>query len=249
MTIRSVTTLAILLAFSQQVANALPSEQVLLQNLQKAEKEYGANDQRTGELAFALGRVYHCQHQTDRQDVMFNRAMKIFQKSQGTNGDLLRYYSDELARVYLDEGRKEQSETLFKTALAIGQKLPGKDKTYCVPNTLGGLAQLYESQGKYAEAEAALQDRINMRKRFMNAGQVDLALVDLASLYTSWGKYDKASPLFDELLKISPMPTQVKVCYTTFLNKTAAAKQSGGAITSINKPTDNAPKPSGSVSQ
>lgn len=211
--------LLLLCVAQSPVAMAALSEQQLLANLKKTEAQCGGTDQRTAEYLFVVGKYYQSQKQYARSQPMFDRAMRIFECSPGKNGDLLRYYSDELARAYSEQGKKEQAEKLFNRSLALGRKLPGKDATFVVPNTLAGIAQLYESQGRYPEAEKALKERIEMRHRFMNAGQVDIALVDLAMLYTNWGKYDEAKPLFDELFKISPMPAQVKQAYTAYLSK------------------------------
>jgi tetratricopeptide (TPR) repeat protein len=201
------------------------TEQQLLGELKRTEHQFGKDDSRTAEFVFNVGTFYHRQRQEEKAQRMFARAMKVFAAHQGNHADLLRYYSDQLARLDMEEGKKEDSEKLFKQAVALGDRLPGKDKTYAVPNTLAGLASLYESEGRYPEAEAALRERIEMRHRFMNAGQVDLALVDLAELYTRWQKYDQAQHVFDELLHISPMPVQVRQAYSAFLSKTSSKSQ------------------------
>lgn len=203
-------------------ANAQPNESQWLSSLQKTEKQFGACDQRTAELQFTVGKYYHSQKQYEKSQVLFKKAMCTFEKNPGKNSDLLRYYSDELARADMEQGKTREAETLFKRALSIGRQLPAKEKTYALPNTLGGIAALYQSEGKFAEAETALKERIQLRHRFMNSNQVDPALVDLANLYTAWGKYDEARKLFDELFKISPMPVAVKEGFSTFMNKSNA---------------------------
>src|SRR5688572_10967913 len=76
------------------------SEAVWLSNLAKAERQHGAHDTKTAEFLFAVGKYYHRQKQYDRQEIMFKRAMDIFQRSPGKNSDLLRFYSGQLADVY-----------------------------------------------------------------------------------------------------------------------------------------------------
>ncbi|HEY9789277.1 MAG TPA: tetratricopeptide repeat protein [Candidatus Obscuribacterales bacterium] len=220
-------TLAVLAGSSSGLwmsANA-QTEQQLLTELKRTEHQFGKNDTRTAEFAFSVGNFYHRQQQNEKAQPMFARAMSVFEAHQGNHADLLRYYSDQLARIDMEEGKKGESEKLFKQAIALGDRLPGKEKTYAVPNTLAGLAALYESECRYPEAEAALKQRLEMRHRFMNAGQVDLALVDLAELYTRWQKYDQAQHVFDELLHISPMPVQVRQAYSAFLSKTSSKSQ------------------------
>lgn len=221
----------LLVALSLVVAYAAPafaeqSEQQWLKNCSHSEQCYGKTDSRTGEMAFALGNFYHKQHQYDREAGAYTKAMHIFEQSPGKNGDMLRYYSDALARVYFEEQKLDQAEKLYKRAIEIGERLPGKDKTYVLPNTLQGLAQVYIAQNKFPQAEAALKERIELRHRFLNQGEVDIALLDLAKLYTQWGKLDQARKLYDELLTMPKISVDVKDGYANFLARSACKQTS-----------------------
>jgi tetratricopeptide (TPR) repeat protein len=144
------------------------------------------------------------------------------EKTPGKNSDMLRYYSDELARVYSSEGKYDKAEAMFKRAIALGEALPGKEKTYVVPHSLAGLAEVYVAQERFAEAETAIKKRIELRQRFMNAGQVDPAYTELANLYTKWGKLEQAKGVIDLLLTMPTPPGEVKTAvatYTAAVNK------------------------------
>lgn len=200
----------LILSIQTARAESAPTEQQWLSKLKASEQSFGKSDARYGEMLFAVGNFYHKNGNAQREQAMYGAAMHIFEKSPGKNGDMLRFYSDQLARVYAEEGKYEQAESLFKRAVKLSDQLPGKDKTYVVPNMLAGMAEMYMAQGRYADAEAALKQRIEMRHRFMNAGQIDVAKTELANLYTKWGKLEEAKTVIDELLTMPNVPSQVK---------------------------------------
>lgn len=206
-----------------RAANTETTEQQWLSKLHHVEQTCGTNKQSYGEMLFAVGNFYHRQGNLVRSEEMFARAMKIFQSEPGNHGDLLRYYSDQLARVYAEEGKSQEAETLFKRAIALADQMPGKDKTFVVPQTLAGLSSLYVNQKRYDDAENATKQRIQLRHRFMNAGQVDVAYVDLANIYIKAGKLDQAKDVIDLLLTMQNPPAEVK----TAIGSYADAKSSG----------------------
>ncbi|MGD1711822.1 tetratricopeptide repeat protein, partial [Dapis sp. BLCC M172] len=71
-----------------------------------------------------------------------------------------------------------------------------------IANSLHNLAQLYNYQRKYSEAEPLLQEALAMRKLFFSTEDPDVAvsLNDLGSLYHFSGKYSEAEPLLQEAL-------------------------------------------------
>ncbi len=211
-----------LLVQSVRTASAL-TEQQWLSKLKQTEQSVGKDNDRYGEMLFAVGNFYHKGNHWNQEQAMYESAMRVFEKSPGKNGDLLRFYSDALARIYLEEGKLDKSEMLFKRALKIGAQIPGPEKAFMVPHTLGGMAQLYIAQGKFSEAEGALKQRIDMRSQFYEAGQVDLTKVDLANLYITWGKYPEAKTVMDELLSMQSPPAQVKGVVANYTAATSKA--------------------------
>lgn len=193
-----------------------PTEQQWLSKLKESERSIGKNKAEYGEMLFAVGNFYHKQNNTSREQAMYDAAMKVFEQSPGKNSGILRFYSDALGRVYLEEGKYERAEPLFKRAVSLGETLPGKESTFVVPHTLGAMADMYIAQGRFPEAEAALNRRIQMRHRFINAGQVDVAKADLANLYTKWGKLTEAKSVIDELLTMPKPPVEVKNAVATY---------------------------------
>ena len=82
------------------------------------------------------------------------------------------------------------------------QEFLANQKKYCpeifegdnypnVTENLNNLAKLYQSQGRYAEAEPLLIQALELRKRLLgeNHPHVAISLNDLAELYRSQGRY------------------------------------------------------------
>jgi tetratricopeptide (TPR) repeat protein len=66
------------------------------------------------------------------------------------------------------------------------------------------LAGLYDSQGKYKEAEPLYQQALALRQKLLGDDHPHVAtsLNNLAGLYKSQGKYKEAEPLYQQALNI-----------------------------------------------
>jgi tetratricopeptide (TPR) repeat protein len=78
-------------------------------------------------------------------------------------------------------------------------------KLEALATSLNNLASLYDSQGKYSEAELLYLDALEMRRRLFTGDHPDVAtsLNNLALLYNSQGKYSEAEPLYVDALAMS----------------------------------------------
>jgi tetratricopeptide (TPR) repeat protein len=94
-----------------------------------------------------------------------------------------------LAQDYLDRAIVLQTKFQSEQALAV---------------SLNSLALLYQSQGRYSEAEPLFLRSLEIRERQLGADHSDLAtsLNNLAAIYQAQGHYDKAEPLFLRSLEI-----------------------------------------------
>ena len=70
--------------------------------------------------------------------------------------------------------------------------------------SLNNLAGLYDSQGRYTEAEPLLLEALDLYKRLLgdNHPHVANSLNNLAALYYSQGRYTEAEPLYLEAINI-----------------------------------------------
>jgi tetratricopeptide (TPR) repeat protein len=92
----------------------------------------------------------------------------------------------------------------FRQAINILRKLSDKPNND-LANSLNNLAELYRSQGKWAEAEPLYKQALNIRRElFGNRPNNDLAtsLNNLAGLYESQERLAEAEILYNEALKI-----------------------------------------------
>ena len=71
--------------------------------------------------------------------------------------------------------------------------------------SLNNLALLYNSQGRYSEAEPLYLQALELRKHLLGEDHPDVAtsLNNLAGLYYSQGRYDQAEPLLVQALELS----------------------------------------------
>jgi CHAT domain-containing protein/Tfp pilus assembly protein PilF len=87
--------------------------------------------------------------------------------------------------------------------LVIDEKALGPDHPD-VAHSLNGLAGLYYSQGRYADAESLFQRSLAIREKALGRDHPDVAnsLNNLAGLYWSQGRYTDAEPLYQRSIAI-----------------------------------------------
>ncbi|GCL47330.1 tetratricopeptide repeat protein [Microcystis aeruginosa] len=110
------------------------------------------------------------------------------------------------------------------------QEFLANQKKYCpeifegdnypnITENLNNLAKLYQSQGRYEEAETLFLQALELRKQLLGDKHPDVSssLNGLAKLYDSQGKYEEAEPLFLQALAIAEQalgenhPTTVRI--------------------------------------
>jgi len=89
----------------------------------------------------------------------------------------------------------------FKKAIALQQEL---DVEAALSSSLNYLAGLYQSQGRYSEAEPLYLQALEIDRRSLPEDHPDLAsaLNNLAGLYESQGRYSEAEPLYLQAVEI-----------------------------------------------
>ncbi|MEM9154176.1 MAG: tetratricopeptide repeat protein, partial [Cyanobacteria bacterium P01_F01_bin.33] len=93
---------------------------------------------------------------------------------------------------------------LYQQALELSKELLGQ-KHPDVATSLNNLAALYESQGRYEQAEPLYQQALELRKELLGHKHPSVAtsLNNLAGLYRSQGRYEQAEPLYQQALEIA----------------------------------------------
>ncbi|MGH7204581.1 MAG: tetratricopeptide repeat protein [Nitrospiraceae bacterium] len=100
------------------------------------------------------------------------------------------------------QGRYAEAETLWESALKDAESFQPEDPRLVV--SLKNLAQLYDDQKKYADAEPLYQRLLAIDEKTLGPDHPDVAtiLYRLAKLYQARGKYAEAEPLYQRALAI-----------------------------------------------
>ncbi|MCH8805465.1 MAG: tetratricopeptide repeat protein, partial [Planctomycetes bacterium] len=114
-----------------------------------------------------------------------------------------------LWRVYLDDGDKAyaavryaEAEKLYKLSVTEAENFGRTDPRLAL--SLNNLAMLYDTQGKYDQAEPLFKRSLAINEKALGPEHPDVAasLNNLAELYRVQGKYDQAEPLYKRSLAI-----------------------------------------------
>jgi tetratricopeptide (TPR) repeat protein len=107
-----------------------------------------------------------------------------------------------IGNFYRGQGNYNFAEPWLREFLEVKQRLGGEHLDIAL--SLTHLALLYESQGKYEEAEPLFLSALEMYKRLLGEEHLDVAasLNNLAELYRSQGKYEEAEPLYRSALEM-----------------------------------------------
>ena len=103
--------------------------------------------------------------------------------------------------------------------------------------SLNDMAELYYSQGRYAEAEPLFIEALEMRKQLLGSAHPHVAksFNNLAGLYSDQGRYAEAEPLYTKAVTIRisqlgqahPHTQNVQREYLMFLQKVAFENRQG----------------------
>jgi tetratricopeptide (TPR) repeat protein len=110
-------------------------------------------------------------------------------------------YIAEGTKAY-QQGRFTEAEKYLLAALKEAEGFGREDSR--LATSLNNLAALYQTQGKYAEAEPRYKRSLAIREKLLGAEHPDVAasLNNLAELYRTQGKYAEAEPLYKRSLAI-----------------------------------------------
>ncbi len=126
------------------------AEPLLLESLKIHELNRGAEDYSMVFMLMYLSDFYIEQGHHAQAERHMKRAVRIAGKTLRPDSLELAAYMEKLARLYLDLGRPAEAETLLKQALAIDVK--GGWTLEELPLILAMFAEVYEKQGRHAEA-------------------------------------------------------------------------------------------------
>ncbi len=134
----------------------------------------------------------------------FSHAMSAAQNAaERMDTDSCGDITDWLMDFVMRQALQRTAIPLFELALQTRRTLKPENLT-AIANSLNDLALLYESQGRYSEAEPLYNEALKLDRAALPEGHPDIAtdLNNLAALYERQGRYPEAEPLYNEALQI-----------------------------------------------
>jgi CHAT domain-containing protein/tetratricopeptide (TPR) repeat protein len=168
------------------------------------EKGQSKDGERTGVLLDALGRNYMRRGLYPQAEAALKRSVEITEKRSGKDSIQTAIALNSLANLYREQGRYTDAEAVMLRSLALigkgGSLLSGLLGTSPLANTLIGamysnLAEIYQAQGRYAEAESTLKKALDAAANDPDKSNLSLVLNNMAVLYFQQGRYAEAEPL------------------------------------------------------
>jgi tetratricopeptide (TPR) repeat protein len=100
------------------------------------------------------------------------------------------------------QGKYKEAEKLWKAGLEAAESFGTQDPRYAT--SLNNLALLYQTQGRYADAEPFHKHALRSREKALGTDHPDVAqsLNNLAELYRAQARYGDAEPLHKRSLGI-----------------------------------------------
>ena len=114
--------------------------------------------------------------------------------------------NDEVNSLYR-QGHYDRAIVVAKKALQVAEQAGGPDHPD-VAQSLNNLAELYQTQGQYAQAEPLYKRSLAIWKALgPDHPDVATSLNNLAVLYDTQGQYAQAEPLYKRALAIGRRPS------------------------------------------
>ena len=159
-----------------------------------------------------LGRFYESQGFYNEAIPYREQCLRLKEQRLGANNPDVTTSLNELAKLYTIQGRYTKAEPLILRSLAIWEKQLEADHLLAVPSlinilavpSLDILAELYLSQGRYAEAEPLILRSLSIDEKVYGEDDPAIAthLNNLAVLYRNQGRYTEAEPIYLRSLSI-----------------------------------------------
>ncbi len=154
-------------------------------------------------------------------------------------GNLINYIPDDglltsfwgILIFYEGQGLYSQAETYCKYCLDITRSRLGEDHSDFAAS-VNNIAYLYESQGKYKEAEQFHVQALKLRQVGGHYSDIANSLNNLAELYRMQGRYKEAEPLYLKGIKlIKELLGEHHADFATILNNLALLYKAQGKYT------------------
>ncbi|WP_051463646.1 tetratricopeptide repeat protein [Leptolyngbya sp. PCC 6406] len=188
-------------AFMQKAIHAMPDlNSFFLQRLQLT--EVILPEATTPQLRETDGSTTHIDDARQRAHGLI-RQFEIAKTSNASPADLLSTYILPALEALAEVGAQKELRDLTQQFEGILSQIKVADSVQ-LASSLARLANLYNAQGRYGEAEPLYQKALTLCQRLLGSDHPDTAssLNNLAGLYESQGRYGEAEPLYLQALEI-----------------------------------------------
>ncbi len=151
----------------------------------------------------AMARVYMAYGQYEKAEPLAKRALAVAEKNSAPDDQRPLCLMD-LAYIYCNTGRLEQAELKCAESLELLEQIYGDTHPHAA-YTLRTLASVYQQQARYSQAQAALEQAMDiMQKTICIADPRAIApfQIDLANLLLAQARYDEAETYFEKALPV-----------------------------------------------
>lgn len=155
-----------------------------------------ADQLNTAKVLLFLGSLHSKEARFDSADVLFTRALAIYKKLQGPNGQSVATALDYLGGSYVRQGLYRKAEPILKRALTITENTSGQNSVDTAI-MLAEIGKTYAWEERFTQSESTLQKALALLEKLLPPTNPNVADVmsELGADYLRQGRYDDAEPL------------------------------------------------------
>lgn len=171
----------------------------------------------------SMARVYIACGGYEKAQPLLERALNQAQATNASDSELCACLIDS-AYLYKEQGNLSRAETMCRLGLALQEKIHYANHPY-VADTLRILSEICRGQGRYEEAESALERAIAIIRAVRPEDGQEIAPfnVDMARLLTDRGDYADAESYFQDAINVIDQSFGPEHLYTAKVRCSMAA--------------------------
>jgi tetratricopeptide (TPR) repeat protein len=165
---------------------------------------FGESSGAASDCRFLLAESLRCRAKSKEASWLYQKSIDLFDAKQNGRVAFVADNKFGLARIEDQSGRHADAEHLYKEAIeGWTQSKQIGPKSIWVSRALDRLAMLYLKEGKYADAQDAMQKALNIDRALgkETGRSVGEDLNDDALIFDKQEQYDQASKLYEEALR------------------------------------------------
>ncbi len=173
-----------------------------------------------------LGAVHEALADETAAEAAYAQGITAYERSQLNDGPLLAQIVNNLGRLKHKQGDHTEATRRYTQAVDLVQDQPVQHAI-----ALSNLAGVHFEQNRYAEAEAAFLEALDLFETSVGATHPDalIAQTTLASAYARWGKFDLAEATIDAALAGTNETLGEGHFITAYVQNVAASAYCGGS--------------------